>query len=303
MKIVFMGTPLYAEEILKELLKNKIELVLVLTQPDKAVGRKAKLTPPKVKEFLLQEYPEIEILQPKTLRAKEIQEKIIQAKPDFIVVAAYGKILPKEILDITTCINLHASLLPKYRGASPIQQALLEGDKVTGISSMLMSEGMDEGDILLQESLEIGEKNFEELYQALSLLAAKLTIETLRNFENIQPRKQDESQATYCSKISKEDGLISYEDDYKKIYNKFRAFSSWPTIYFENGLKLTDIKLYSSEEKAEVGTITNIFKKSFTLQVKNGELEIFSLQEPSKKVNSAINYLNGKRLKLGNKIF
>lgn len=303
MKIVFMGTPAYAKEILKEILKNNIEVTLVLSQPDKAVGRKAILTPPKVKEFLLDEYPEIEILQPKTLRNEEVQERIKEAKPDFILVAAYGKILPKEILNIATCINLHASLLPKYRGASPIQQALLQGDKITGISSMLMSEGMDEGDILLKESLEIGDKNFEELYQALSLLAAKLAVKTLRNFANIKPEKQDESQATYCSKISKEDGLISYEDDYQKIYNKFCAFSSWPTIYFENGLKLTDIKIFSSEQKAENGTISNIFKKSFTLQVKNGELEIFSLQEPSKKVNSAINYLNGKRLKLGNKIF
>lgn len=302
MQIVFMGTPDYATEILKEILKKNITVNLVLTQPDKPVGRKAILSAPSVKQFLTQNYPNIEILQPKSLKNDEIVQKIKDARPDFIVVAAYGKILPIEVLNITTCINLHASILPNYRGASPIQQALLNGDEITGVTSMLMSEGMDEGDILEIQSLEIKDRKFDELYKDLSLIAAKLTVETLNDFDTIKPIKQNDKEATYCSKITKDDGIISCDDDYRQVYNKFRAFSSWPTIYFENGIKLTDIQIYSHKQNAPIGEITNISKNSFTLQFKNGEIEIFSLQEPSKKVNSAQNFINGKRLKLGNKI-
>ena len=148
-KILFMGTPDYATTIFKELIKSKYEIVGLFTQPDKPVGRKQLLTPPHIKQFCIDENLNIPIFQPLKLRGNEEAKNQIEfLKPDFIIVAAYGQILPKEILDIAPCINLHASLLPKYRGASPIQESLLNDDNYTGVTSMLMEEGLDSGDIL-----------------------------------------------------------------------------------------------------------------------------------------------------------
>ena len=187
--IVYMGTPHYAKEILETLINAEdMEVSLVFTQPDRPVGRKKVLTPPSVK--VLAEEHGIAVLQPNRLSEEGMKEAIADAKPDFIIVAAFGQILPKSILDIAPCINLHASLLPQYRGASPVQQSLLNGDEKTGVTSMLMEEGLDTGDILEKIEFVIPqEMRLHALMQQLTDDACILTLQTIRNFENITARK------------------------------------------------------------------------------------------------------------------
>ncbi|MGE0050958.1 MAG: methionyl-tRNA formyltransferase, partial [Arcobacter sp.] len=218
-KILFMGTPDYATTIFKELINSKYDVVALFTQPDKPVGRKQILTPPHIKQYCLDENLDISIFQPIKLRGnEEAKKQIEELKPDFIIVAAYGQILPKEILDIAPCINLHASLLPKYRGASPIQESLLNDDYFTGVTSMLMEEGLDSGDILGLQYLKINSTmEVSEAFEKLSIIAANLTITTLDNFENIKPLKQNESEVSFCKKIKKDDGLVNFLNA-KKLY-------------------------------------------------------------------------------------
>ncbi len=185
-KILFMGTPDYATKIFDELLRSCYEIVGLFTQPDKPVGRKQIITPPPhIKQYCLDKNLELPIFQPIKLKGNvEVTQQIKDLNPDFIIVAAYGQILPKEILDIAPCINLHASLLPKYRGASPIQESLLNDDEFTGVTSMFMEEGLDSGDILGLQYLKITPKmEVSEAFEKLSEIAAKLTITTLDNFE------------------------------------------------------------------------------------------------------------------------
>jgi len=300
-KIIFMGTPEYAEKILDRLYNQGFDIELVLTQPDKPVGRKKILTSPSVK--IKAKELGIEVLQPKTLKDLEIVSKLKSIKPDFIIVAAYGQILPKEILDIAPCINLHASILPKYRGASPIQQALLDGCDYTGVTAMLMNEGLDTGDILAYTMVEI-DKNIRlsELTKQLTDDASSLTIDVLNRFSDINPLPQISSEASYCKKITKDDGKIVL-DDATYIYNRFRAFENWPGIFLENGLKFTEISLEDSNTFYENrGEILSIDKDSFTISCKKGAIRVFRVHPASKKEIDAKSYLAGKRLKIGDNI-
>ncbi|SFV74985.1 Methionyl-tRNA formyltransferase [hydrothermal vent metagenome] len=297
MDIIFMGTPTYAQKILLKLLNTQgMNVVAVYTQPDKPVGRKRILTPSPVKELALEH--NISVLQPQRLRDEDVVEKLLQIKCDYIVVAAYGQILPKAILDYAPCINLHASILPKYRGASPIQQVLLDGESKTGVTAMLMDVGLDTGDILKIVETPIDEDEMvESLFHKLTEVAATLTIDVLENFHSLTPQKQDESLASYCSKITKEDGKICF-DDAQSIYNKYRAFTPWPGIYLESGLKLKKIALEEKEGKYEAGKILQIDKDGVIVGCQKGSLKIFRIQAPSKKEVDIFSYLNGKRLGL-----
>ena len=296
--VIFMGTPDYAQKILQRLLDTDgINVTAVYTQPDKPVGRKKVLTPPPVK-MTAQEY-NIPVYQPMRLRdAKTIQE-LLQMKCDFIVVAAYGQILPREILDHAPCINLHASILPKYRGASPIQQTLLNGDNKTGVTAMLMEEGLDTGDILKIETIDVGDTMMvEELFDQLTQTAADLTVDVLHNFENLIPQKQNEAEATHCKKITKADGEVHFENALE-VYNRYRAFTPWPGVYLSNGLKLKEIQLETLEERhEEAGKIIAIDKKSIVVTCKQGSLRIYKVQPKSKKEMDVISYINGKRVSL-----
>jgi len=249
-KVVFMGTPDYAGVILQALLEEKeIEVVGVFTQPDKPVGRKQVLTPPFVKKFLVDNGYDIKVYQPKTLKDEVVAKDILSLAPDFIVVAAYGQILPKEILDIAPCINLHASLLPKYRGASPIQEVLLNDEKYTGVTAMLMDEGLDTGDMLGFLVVEVSKGMIVgKLFDKLSVSAAKLCITVLKEFDKIKPIGQFGALKSYSKKIKRGDGLISF-DDAKEIFLKYKAYTPWPGIYLENGLKIKKISL-EDENKA-----------------------------------------------------
>jgi len=239
-KIIFMGTPPFAADILSKLFKNGYDVASIFTQPDKKVGRRQEIYFSSVKKLALEN--KIRIFQPDSLKNGEVVKNIKEINPDLIVVAAYGKILPKEILEIPRfgCLNVHASLLPKFRGASPIQNAILAAEKETGVTLMLMSEKMDAGDILAQNYIKIDDSDTAEtLTQKLSRLGAKVLVENLPQWISgkIKPEKQDEKLATYCRPIRREDGLVDWKKTAPEIYNQWRAFQPWPGVYAVAKLK------------------------------------------------------------------
>lgn len=295
MRIIFMGTPFYAKVILDKIIETpNMEVVAVYTQPDKPVGRKKLMTPPVVKT-LAQRY-NIEVYQPQRLRDKEVVDELLSIECDFIVVAAYGQILPLEVLQHAPCINLHASILPQYRGASPIQQTLLNADSKTGVTAMLMDEGLDTGDILKIETISVEDDEMvESLFDRLTEVASKLTIDVLKNFDSLEATKQDEREATHCKKITKEDGKIEFIDA-EEIYNKYRAFTPWPGIYLASGLKLKNITLQESSSTYREGVILSIAKDSIVVGCRSGSIRVFSVQPASKKEMDILSYINGQRL-------
>lgn len=299
-KILFMGTPDYATKIFEELINSSYEVVGLFTQPDKPVGRKQVITPPHIKQFCLDKDLDIPIFQPEKLKNNEEAKKQIEdLNPDFIIVAAYGQILPKQILDIAPCINLHASLLPKYRGASPIQESLLNDDEFTGVTSMLMEEGLDSGDILGLQYLKITPTmEVAEAFEKLSNIAAKLTITTLDNYELINPKKQDDSQVSFCKKIKKEYGLVDFTNA-KKLHLKYKAYSYWPGVFLESELKLKDVTLVEEDSINKEGEILELKESSIVVGCLKGSLEIKTLQAPSKKAVNSIDFIRGKRLVIG----
>jgi len=301
MKIIFMGTPDYAKEILKTLVKtDNMDVVAVYTQPDKPVGRKKIMTPPSVK--VLAQEKNIQLFQPKTLRDEAVVQNLLTIPCDFIVVAAYGQILPKKILNHATCINLHASVLPQYRGASPIQQTLLNGDKLTGVTAMMMEEGLDTGDIIKIQTLKVSKNELvESLFDKLTTIACLLSVEVLENFASYKIVKQDNTLATHCEKITKADGEVDLVNA-EEIYNKYRAFTVWPGIYLNNGLKLKKIELQESDKTHTSGTILSIDTNSIIVGCEKGSIRLFSVQAPSKKEVEVLSYINGKRLKIDDKI-
>ena len=300
-KIVYMGTPHYAREILDTLIQAEdMDVSLVFTQPDRPVGRKKVLTAPPVK--VLAEEHSIEVLQPNRLSEEGMEEAIRGANPDFIIVAAFGQILPKNILDIAPCINLHASLLPQYRGASPVQQSLLNGDAKTGVTSMLMEEGLDTGDSLEKIEFTIPEDmRLHALMQQLTEDACELSLSTIRNFKNITAEKQDEKEATLCKKIKKSDGEINFEDAVS-IYNKYRAFEGWPGIFAANGTKFDALTLVEHDSTHKKCEILSFEEESVILGCTVGSLKIGSLQPASKKAMSAKAYCVGRGMKVGDLI-
>lgn len=297
MNVIFMGTPDYASTILKSLVEAEdINVVAAYTQPDKPVGRKKLLTPPPVK--VVAEENGIEVYQPERLRDEAVVAELQGIACDYIVVAAYGQILPKGVLDHAPCINLHASILPHYRGASPIQQTLLNGDDVTGVTAMLMDEGLDTGDILKIETVDVGpDEMADSLFERLTLLAADLTLDVLRHYEELMAVPQNDEEATYCAKITKQDGLIVF-DDAQQLYNRYRAFTPWPGIYLEGGLKIKKMRLEGYCKAFNPGEIYEIDDESIVVGCRLGRVRIFAVQPPSKKEMSVIDYLNGKRLGL-----
>ncbi len=297
MKIIFMGTPDYASRILQTLLaQDDMEVIAVYTQPDKPVGRKKTLTPPPVKT-VAQEVG-IPVHQPTSLRDEETIHALQATECDFIVVAAYGQILPQPVLDHAPCINLHASILPHYRGASPIQQSILNGDSETGVTAMLMEAGLDTGPILAIERIPVGpDEMVESLFDRLTGLAAEMTPNVLRHFTSLTPRAQNSAEATLCKKISKADGEVVFEDA-RQLYNKYRAFTPWPGVFLPGGLKLIKMSLAESTQSHKAGQILLIEKTRIRVGCTRGSLWIEILQPPSKKAVCAVDYLNGKRLGL-----
>lgn len=298
-EIVFMGTPEYATTILKELIAYDYKIKAIFTQPDKKIGREQTLSIPHVKEFVINNNLESILHQPLTLKENHVFEIINNIKPDFIVVAAYGQILPKIILNIAPCVNLHASLLPKYRGASPIQQAILNNDNFTGVTAMAMEEGLDSGDILGFKYLKINnDMCTEDLFIKLSSIAAELIIEVLANFSAIQPKRQNNNQVNHCSKIIKEDGLVNF-DNAIIFYQKYKAYKNWPGIHLKSGLKIKKCLFHCSNTNNDNGKILEIRKDGIIVGCKNGEVFICEVQAPSKKSINVLDYIRGKRFNVG----
>ena len=298
-KILFMGTPDYATTIFDKLLKSNFEMVALFTQPDKPVGRKQILTPPHIKQYCLDNNIELPIFQPEKLRGNEEMQKLIEIlQPDFIIVAAYGQILPKEILCIAPCINLHASLLPLYRGASPIQESLLNDDEYTGVTAMLMEEGLDTGDILGFDYLKItSTMEVSEAFDKLSSIAAELTVKTLNKYASLNPKKQNNIQSSLCKKIKKEHGLVNFRSA-KKLYLKYKAYSYWPGIFLDSGLKLKDISLEEETSRNNEGIILELGLDYVVIGCETGSLKIKTLQAPSKKAMNAAEYIRGQRINI-----
>lgn len=300
-RIVYMGTPEYARVILEGLLQSdEFEVVLVITQPDRPVGRHQELVAPPVK--LLAKEHNIPIIQPLNLRDNDIANAILSQKPDYIVVAAFGQLLPKKILDIAPCINLHASLLPLYRGASPVQQALLNNDTYTGITAMLMEEGLDSGPVLAYRYVKLSQDILvDELMQRLSFDAAILAVNVLKNYELLNPLGQTKAMSSHCKKIEKHNGEITL-DNAQGIYSKYRAFYGWPGIFFSNGLKILEMKLIKESNSHKAGEILGIKDESIVVGCTIGSIEIAMLQPPSKKAMSAKAYIIGRGLRVGDNI-
>ncbi len=256
LKIIYMGTPDFAVPCLERLAEENYEICCVVTQPDKPQGRKQILTPSQVKTAALNHG--LNVYQPSTLKTQEAYEYLKAFEPDFIIVAAYGKILPKNILDLPkyACINVHGSLLPEYRGAAPIQRSVLNGDKVTGITTMLMGEGLDTGDMLLKLEYEIGENETSgEVFDKLAQMAPSLLTETIEKFVKgeLIPEKQNEEKATYAAMITKEEALINWKKSSREIHNLIRGMSPWPVAYTVYGGKKLKIFVSSlTDEKTDM---------------------------------------------------
>lgn len=306
MKIVFMGTPDYAVKTLEALIGAGHTVAAVFAQPDKPVGRKQILTPPPVK-VCAQMYG-IPVFQPRTLRDGEAEKIIRNISPDVIAVVAYGKILPTEILTLPRygCVNGHASLLPKYRGAAPIQWCIVNGEKETGVTAMQMDEGMDTGDILETAVTEIGaEETAGELFERLSVIGAKLLVKTLADIENgnVTPIKQDESKATSAPIIKKEMAKISFHDmTADEVHNAVRGFYPWPVAFFISGGKR--IKIIKSRVVNMRGTAGAVLKSDNELIVacKKEAVSLETIQPEGSKPMTAKQYLCGRPIALGTEI-
>ncbi|MCS6874526.1 MAG: methionyl-tRNA formyltransferase [Pyrinomonadaceae bacterium] len=304
MRIVFMGTPRAALPSLEKLVEKGYEIVAVYTQPDKPAGRGQRLAASPVKEFALSNG--LEVFQPHKIKTAEQIERFRSHKADVVVVVAYGKILPKEFLEAYPlgAVNVHFSLLPKYRGAAPVNWAIANGEKITGVTTMKMNEGLDTGDILLQRTVEIGEdETSSELMERLSLLGSELLLETLENLDKIKPQKQDESLASYAPMLKKEDGLINWQMTATEIRNRIRGFQPFPTCYtFFRGKKVTIWKAYEVPERGEGEGMIAFADKQLLVSCGSGTmLKIEELQPEGKRRMTASDFLNGWRPKTGEK--
>ena len=296
MKIIFMGTPEFAVPSLKALIESH-EILCVVTQTDKPKGRGQKLQPPPIKIFA--EKNNIPVLQPTKLKSPEVLSELEKLNADLIVVVAYGKILPQNILDLPKfgCINVHGSILPKYRGAAPIEWAMINGEKFTGITTMKMNTGLDTGDMLLTSKVEIGDEMIlPELKEILSVEGAKLLIETIDNLDKIIPIKQDDSLSTYAPMLTKDTGKIDWAKPAREIHNLARGLYGVAFSFIDGQkFKIWRTKIFDGNLKLSAGEIKIDGKKFFT-GTGEGTLEILELQAPNSKKMNAASYLAGHKI-------
>lgn len=303
MKILFMGTPDFAVFTLRALIGAGHEICAVVTQPDKPRGRGYAMTPPPVKVCAAE--AGIPVLQPATLRDEHIAAELAGYAPQVIVVVAYGKILPKNILDLPPygCINLHGSLLPEYRGAAPMQRAILDGKPVTGVTTMYMAEGMDTGDMLLRREISIEESdNFEDIHDKLGKIGAVLMLETLEKLEagTLTPVPQDDSLATYAAKITKDDCLVCFDTDARTVHNRIRGLSPIPLAFTHTPdgklLKLVSARIAEEDQAHDTpGEILSL-EDGITVACRTGSLTVTGVLPEGKGRMSACDYVRGRRL-------
>ena len=310
MRVVFMGTPDFAVGTLKALLQSRHQVVAVVTQPDKPKGRGKAMQFTPVKEVAVR--AEIPVLQPKRVREPEVVEEIRQFHPDVIVVVAFGQLIPKAILDMPQygCVNVHASLLPKYRGAAPIQWAVIDGEEKSGVTTMQMDEGLDTGDMLLTEEVVLDpQETGGSLFDKLSEVGAGLLLKTLDELEagNVHPQKQpSESTTAYAAMLTKKMGEIDWTQSAVQIERLVRGLNPWPSAYTHLGQKT--LKIWraavhpSMVQTKEPGTVILMDKKHFGVQTGDGMLEILELQLEGKKRMDADAFLRGYQVEDGIKI-
>ena len=295
MKIVFMGTPDFAVPCLEALINDGCEIAAVFTQPDKPKGRGYAMTPPPVK--VCAEKHGIQVYQPEKMRDGTAYEILREIKPDMIVVVAYGKILPKDIIELPEfgCINVHASLLPEYRGAAPIQWAVLDGKKKTGVTTMYMDVGLDTGDMLLKAETEIGENETAgELHDRLSAMGAELMVKTLHEAEKgtLVREKQDDNKSCYASMLTKEMSVIDFGKTAQQVHDLVRGLNSWPSASAVlNGKRMKIHRTLITEGSGEPGQVLSL--EPFVVACGSGAVEITELQPEGKKKMSAQAFLNG----------
>jgi methionyl-tRNA formyltransferase len=304
-RIVFFGTPSFAVPTLRGLLEGPDEVAGVVTQPDREKGRGRKTVISPIKELALQEG--LTLLQPEKAKEEAFEEAVRGLQPDLFVVVAYGQILPKSLLNIPKhgAVNVHASLLPKYRGAAPIAWAILNGEKVTGVTTMAMDEGMDTGDILLQTEVPIGEEETcENLHDRLASLGAQLLLETLKKTKtgDIHPLPQDPSKATYAPPLEKENGHIDWKKEAREIDRQIRAFNPWPGAYTKWGDRL--LKVYKGEVRertpaGKAGAVVWVGSDFIEVEAGKNSLLIKEVQLEGRKKMTIREFLSGHPISSG----
>lgn len=308
MKIIYMGTPDFAVEALEALASSRHEVTAVFTQPDKPKGRGKAMQFTPVKEVALRE--NIPVYQPKKVRDPEVIQKIRELAPDVLVVVAFGQIIPQEILDIAPygCINVHGSLLPKYRGAAPIQWAVIDGEKESGVTTMQMDAGLDTGDMLLKTVVPLDEKETGgSLFDKLSKAGADLLLKTLDALENgtVTPQKQGESPTAYAKMLTKDMGAIDWNRPAKELERLIRGLNPWPsayTRYHGKTLKIWKARVKEGNTSCKPGEITEVAKDTFCIQTGKHLLEVEELQLEGKKRMETKAFLSGVKLKAGEKL-
>ena len=306
MKIIFMGTPDFAAASLEALIASRHEIQAVVTQPDKPKGRKGELTPSPVK--VVAEEKGIKVYQPLKVRDEEFVKTLRAYNPDVMVVVAFGQIIPLSILKMPKfgCVNIHGSLLPKYRGAAPIQWAVLDGEKETGITTILMDEGIDTGDILLKKTIKIdADETSGSLFDKLMALGAKTILETLDELEkgSLTPTKQGESPTAYAKMLTKAMGLIDFTRSAKELDCFVRGMDPWPSAYtLLSGKTLKLWKVRAVEGGGKAGSVIEIGKESFTVACGEGAIEVLEVQLEGKKRMSAGDFLKGSTLNIGQEL-
>ncbi|PLY01210.1 MAG: methionyl-tRNA formyltransferase [Desulfuromonas sp.] len=306
LRTVFMGTPDFACGTLQGLIDAGVNLVGVFTQPDRPKGRGKKLAPPPVK-VLAQEHG-VPVFQPQRLRRPEAVEALRQLEPELVVVVAYGQILPKEVLEIPKhgCINVHASLLPRYRGAAPINQAIIDGETETGITTMLMDEGLDTGDMLVKRALEIPpDETAGELHDRLAELGRETMVETLRQLcaGELKPQVQDDALSTYAPMLKKEDGRVDWTRSAGDLHNQVRGLSPWPGAFTSLGeevLKFAATRVVDGN--GVPGSVLAADASGVVVACGEQALLLGALQLPGKRMLPAAEFVRGAKLEVGERL-
>ncbi len=302
LKIIFMGTPDFAVASLERLIAEGYEVDRVITQPDRPKGRGNRVQSPPVKERALK--AGILVMQPERVKDKGFIGALKEIKPDIIIVVAFGQILPEEIINLPAmgCINVHASLLPKYRGAAPINWCIINGEKQTGVTTMYMDTGMDTGDMLLCRAAGIGDdETAGKLHDRLAVMGADLLVETLQGVikGNLVRKVQDDAQATYAPQLNRETGRIDWKLDARSIYNLIRGTNPWPgcyTHYQGKRIKLWKAKVLEEESEGVSGEITGVDSAGMVVQTGRGSLLVTEIQMPSSRRMMVEQYLRGNHI-------
>jgi methionyl-tRNA formyltransferase len=298
LNVIFAGTPEFAAKHLAALYASEHNVIAVYTQPDRPAGRGKKLMPSAVKSLALNNGTEV--YQPASLKNEDAQHQLAALNADIMIVVAYGLILPKAVLDKPKlgCLNVHGSLLPKWRGAAPIQRAIWAGDKFTGISIMQMDEGLDTGAVLLEKSMAItGAATSATLYEDLAELGPLALIETLENLDNLSPSLQNNDDATYAHKLSKEEARIDWTLSAQQLARNVRAFNPWPFVWFihnKESIKVWQVEVVESFGELASGTIVNVDKDGIEVAAGEHNLLLCIIQIPGKKPQAVSDIINGR---------